>query len=96
MFSNLSNLSEGVNTAFIVIFSVIFVFLIGLTAVMIYFIFRYRESKSPVASHIHGNTKLEIIWTVIPLILVLGMFYYGWKATNQWSQNHPKVPYQCS
>lgn len=24
-----------------------------------------------------GNTKLEIVWTVIPLIIVLIMFYYG-------------------
>lgn len=90
MFSNLSNLSEGVNTAFFVIFGVIFFFLIVLTAVLIYFIFRYRESKSPVATPIHGNTTLEIIWTVIPLILVLGMFYYGWKGYEPMQKKPPK------
>ncbi|MBA7536545.1 cytochrome c oxidase subunit 2 [subsurface metagenome] len=76
--SNLSNLSEGVDKAFIIILSISFFFLIGLTAVLIYFIFRYRESKNPVASQIHGNNTLEIIWTVIPLVLVLAMFYFGW------------------
>lgn len=78
MFSNLSNLSQGVDTAFVVILSVIFFFLIGLTAVLLYFIYRYNKKRNPVATQIEGNTKLEIIWTVIPLILVVGMFYFGW------------------
>lgn len=90
MFSNLSNLSEGVNTAFFVIFGVIFFFLIVLTALLIIFIFRYRESRSPVATPIHGNTTLEIIWTVIPLILVVGMFYYGWKGYEPMEKKPPK------
>jgi len=25
-----------------------------------------------------GNNKLEVIWTAIPLVLVLVMFYFGW------------------
>jgi cytochrome c oxidase subunit 2 len=45
---------------------------------MIYFVIRYRKSRNPEASQIHGNNRLEIIWTVIPTILVLIMFYYGW------------------
>ncbi|MBK5231926.1 MAG: cytochrome c oxidase subunit II [Thermoleophilia bacterium] len=27
---------------------------------------------------IHGNTKLEIIWTMIPLVIVLGLGAYSW------------------
>lgn len=76
--SNLSNFSQGVNTAFIVILGIIGFFLVGLTAVLIYFIVKYRASKHPVASQVSGNTTLEIIWTLIPLLLVLGMFYFGW------------------
>ena len=78
MFSNASNLVKGVDTAFVVIFIMIFFFLIGITALLLYFIYRYNEKRNPVATQIEGNTKLEIIWTVIPIILVLGMFYYGW------------------
>jgi cytochrome c oxidase subunit 2 len=55
-----------------------FVFLIGLTFTMLYFVFKYNKHKNPVATQIKGSTKLEIIWTVIPTILVLVMFYYGW------------------
>ena len=78
VFSNTSNLVHGVDTAFVIILSVIFFFLIGLTITMFYFIYRYNEKRNPVATQIDGNNTLEIIWTVIPLILVLGMFYFGW------------------
>jgi cytochrome c oxidase subunit 2 len=88
--SNLSNWSEGVNTAFIFILSIIVFFLVAITGAIIYFIVRYRESKNPQASQIHGNTLLEIIWTVIPLLLVLAMFYYGWTAWKPMESNPPK------
>jgi len=31
---------------------------------------------------IHGNTKLEIIWTLIPTIIVLGLAGYSWAVVN--------------
>lgn len=73
-----SNFVQGVDTAFLVILGISFFFLIGLTAVMIYFIYRYNRKRNPVATQIHGSTKLEIIWTVVPFILTMVMFYYGW------------------
>lgn len=88
--SNFSNLSEGVNTAFIVILSIILFFLVALTVILIVFIIRYRESRNPVASQIHGNNTLEIIWTVIPIILVMAMFYYGWTAWKPMESDPPK------
>jgi cytochrome c oxidase subunit 2 len=45
---------------------------------MLYFVFRYNRKKNKVATQIEGNTWLEIIWTVIPILLALAMFYYGW------------------
>lgn len=76
--SGASNFSYGVDLSFAVIFGISLFFLVGITAVMIYFVIRYRRKKNPKATNIHGNNKLEIIWTVIPTILVLVMFYYGW------------------
>ena len=78
VFSNTSNLSQGVDTAFVVILSIIFFFLITLTATLLYFIYRYNNKRNPVATQIEGNNTLEIIWTVVPILLVLGMFYFGW------------------
>jgi len=75
---NASNFVAGVDEAFVFIMGVSFIFLIGLTFTMLYFVFKYNRKKNPVATQIKGSTKLEIIWTVIPTILVLVMFYYGW------------------
>ncbi|MBN2596033.1 cytochrome c oxidase subunit II [Labilibaculum sp.] len=73
-----SNFVKGVDTSFEVILGIIFFFLIAITATMIYFVFRYRKERNPVATQIHGSVSLEILWTVIPTLLVMVMFYYGW------------------
>ncbi len=77
--SGASNFVEGVDLAFYVILGISLFFLVLITGTMIYFVFRYRKSKNPKAdTSITGSNKLEVIWTVIPTILVLVMFYYGW------------------
>jgi cytochrome c oxidase subunit 2 len=76
--SGASNFVEGVDLSFAVIFGISLFFLVGITVVMVYFVIRYRRSKHPKAAQIDGNHKLEIIWTIVPTILVLIMFWYGW------------------
>ncbi len=78
MNSGASNFAQGVDMAFYVILGISVFFLVGITATMIWFVIRFNRKRNPVAKNIKDNTKLEIIWTVIPTILVLVMFYYGW------------------
>lgn len=73
-----SNFVKGVDSAFLFILGVSFFFLIGLTITIIVFIFKYNRKKHPVAIQMKDNMILETTWTVIPLILVLVMFYYGY------------------
>ena len=73
-----SNFVAGVDLAFMVILGISAFFLIGLTALMIFFIYKYRKDKHPKAIQNEGSTKLEVIWTAVPLVLVLVMFYFGW------------------
>ena len=75
---NASNFVEGVDFTMYLILGISVFFLVGITAVMIYFLFRYRKKNNPVATNITHNNKLEVIWTVIPTILVVIMFYFGW------------------
>ena len=77
-----SNFVQGVDSAFLVILGISFFFLIALTVVMIYFIYKYNKKRHPVATQIHGSTTLEIIWTVVPFLLTMVMFYYGWAGWN--------------
>jgi cytochrome c oxidase subunit 2 len=45
---------------------------------MIYFSIKYNKNKNPKAEPTVDSTSLEITWFVVPTILVLVMFYYGW------------------
>ncbi|WP_233348292.1 MULTISPECIES: cytochrome c oxidase subunit II [unclassified Luteimonas] len=49
-------------------------------AAMAYSIFAFRKSKGAVASQISHNTTAEVIWTVIPVILLVIMV---WPATTK-------------
>ena len=61
---------------YITAFSVLMLLLI--TVAMIYFVIKYRASKNPIPTQYHGNAVIEVIWIVIPTIIVLSMFYYGY------------------
>ena len=80
MFSGASNLAAGVDRAFIFIFAISFIFTIGIVVAMIYILIRFSRKRNKNPQQFSGNVPLEIIWTVVPLILVLFMFYYGWVA----------------
>ncbi len=40
---------------------------------MFYSMYHHRKSKGAVAAHFHESTKVEIIWTVIPIIILVLM-----------------------
>ena len=40
---------------------------------MFYTIIAHRRSKNPVPATWHHSTKVEIIWTIIPTLIVIGM-----------------------
>jgi len=73
-----SNYVSTFNTAFYFIVGISLSLLILLTFSMLYFVFRYNRKKNKTATQIEGNTLLEILWTVIPILLSLVMFYFGW------------------
>jgi len=54
----------------LVICTVIF---IGVFGVMFYSIFKHRKSKGAKSASFHESTTVEVIWTVIPLLIVIGM-----------------------
>lgn len=53
-------------------------FLVFITALMIYFVVRYNRKRNPVASQIEDHAVLEAVWTIVPLVMFLVIFYYGW------------------
>lgn len=71
---------QGVDLAFWYILGISIILLFGITVVMIIFVFKYHRSRNPVAADIRDNYKLEIIWTIIPTLIALTMFYVGWHS----------------
>ena len=78
MRTSASTFAEGVDLSLYIITGISLFFLLGITIVMIYFVFRYNKKRNPVASNIEGSHTLEILWTAIPTLLVMVMFYFGW------------------
>ena len=79
-FSGASNLAEAVDKAFIIILSISFILTIAITGLIIYTLVRFSRKREKNPRQFTGNTKLEIVWTIIPFVIVLLMFYYGWKG----------------
>lgn len=73
-----SNFVSTFDTAFFSVVWISLILLVGITMLMLYFVFKYNRKKNKKSADIEGNTKLEIIWTTIPTLLVIGMFYFGW------------------
>ena len=79
--ARLMTTTEAIDPVFMFIFGACLLLLIGITAAMLYFVVRYHRSRAPQAtSQAEGNLWLEIVWTALPTLLVLAMFYYGWSG----------------
>lgn len=68
-----------VDNVLIYIFGISLLMLVGITATMIYFVIKYRRSKNPQpTSEAHSSFWLEATWTLLPTLIVMTMFWYGW------------------
>jgi cytochrome c oxidase subunit 2 len=81
-----SNFVSSFNLAFYSIVAISLFLLIGITVAMLWFIYRYNKKRNAKATQIDGNVFLEITWTVIPILLSLLMFYYGWQGWKPMSK----------
>lgn len=72
---------DNLYAAFLWFSGIIFgiVVLVMLVAV---FRFRARPNDTRDGSNLHGITWLEIVWTVIPFILVLAVAFFSWTILN--------------
>ena len=74
-----SEFAAEVDYLYMAIFWISLVFFVGIVGVMVYFCIKYRRKgdvidPQPSTSH---NTAIEILWSVLPSILLVWMFYVG-------------------
>lgn len=80
MDNNLVNAVQAVDNTFLLIFGISAALLVMIAATMVWFVVRYSRKNNPEPSQIHGNMTAEIIWIVLPTLLVMGMFWSGWHS----------------
>jgi cytochrome c oxidase subunit II len=56
------------------------VIFVGVFSVMFYSIFAHRKSKGHAAAQFHENTVVEIVWTIIPFLILLFMAFPATKT----------------
>ena len=79
--NEVSHIAGRVDSVFIFITAVGLFFFLLTQGSLIYFALRYRRRKKEEEAetpYITGNFMLETVWVVIPSLLILAIFYYGY------------------
>lgn len=78
-----TEVAEKWNHLYYFILGVCIFFFVLTMGAMVQFAKKYRATPGRKAVPIAHNTALEIVWTAIPTILLLGIFAWGWQVYRQ-------------
>lgn len=68
---NVSTFGDRIDATYGAIFIATAIMFVIVEVMLIYFVIRYRHREGRRATPVHGNLKLEIVWTVVPFIGVM-------------------------
>ena len=68
---NVSTYGHEIDSLFYLIYYITGATFILVTVLMVVFLIKYREQPGRRATYSHGNTTLEIIWTIIPAVILI-------------------------
>ncbi len=76
-----STAAESIDWAWDVVMGVSIGFFVLLMGMMVYFIIKYRRrSDYDITSDLDHNFRLEMVWTLVPLAIVIALFFIGFKG----------------
>lgn len=78
-----STFSPTIDQMFYVILAVTGVAFILTEAVLLWFAFHYRRKAGVRAHYTHGNGRLEVIWTVVPAVMLVFLAFASRTAWNK-------------
>ncbi len=78
--AQLSTYAAEVDWLYYVIFWISVAFFVGIVGVMGYFVVRYRSKPGVRAKKTGHSNTLEVAWTVLPLILLIVLFHWGFQS----------------
>jgi cytochrome c oxidase subunit 2 len=63
--------ADRIRTLYLVVFAIGVIIFLGVEGVLLYTLVKFRARKGAVAAQIHGNTRLEISWTVGAAVILV-------------------------
>ena len=72
---DVSTFGQDIDSLFYLIYYITGITFILVTVLMIWFLIMYRHREGRRATYTHGNTTLEIIWTVIPAAIFITLSF---------------------
>lgn len=91
-----STLAEHVDTGWAAAYWTSVILFVLVTATTVFFAIRYRRrSDKDKTSRIAHNTTIEVVWTVIPLVIVIALFFVGMRGYVHASVA-PAEPYEIN
>lgn len=88
---NVSTHGGEIDSIFYIILWITGIVFVLVEATLIWFAFRYRHREGRNAEHIHGNWKIEVVWTTIPFIIVMILGAMSWGPWSR-AKNPARAP----
>ena len=85
---DVSTFGQEIDSLFYLIYYITAVTFILVTVLMVVFLIKYRDQGGRRATYSHGNTTLEIIWTIIPAVILIVLAFM---SASTWA----KIKRQC-
>jgi cytochrome c oxidase subunit 2 len=73
MTEGVTSISHDIYDLHMMVFWVSVVIAVVVFGAMFYSLYAHRQSKGAVAANFHESTKAELIWTIVPIIILVGM-----------------------
>lgn len=86
---NVSTYGHEIDSLFYLIYYITAATFILVTVLMIVFLVMYRDKGGRRATYTHGNTTLEIIWTIIPAAILIVLAFM---SASSWAKIKRHVP----
>ena len=86
---DVSTFGADIDSLFYLIYYITGVTIILVTVLMVWFLVAYRHKEGRRATYTHGNTTLEIVWTVIPAAIFIALSFM---SVSTWARVKRHAP----
>jgi cytochrome c oxidase subunit II len=78
-----TDVGEEIRDLYNVLFVAAAVVFVLVEAAIVFAVVRYRRRSDMLPPQFHGNNLLEVVWTLVPLLIVAGLFVLTWGVLNR-------------